>query len=212
MTGLIETLDDNVHFSSPVPKGDQSAFARVDTPMYIVDVNETKLVWANPAGLSFLKLPLQECIDPAGNFRTRLPAPFDDPAFGKKLHTYLKQVKEDGPITKSITVLLDKQPVTVFCSISPQSLNSGNPALLVQMIPEVRTKPEQVRSAQVLLYTPSVVAMFDENGKLIFENPASRSNRPDDCDDLIKRLCNSRDFDSLMEELRISGEANIVAL
>lgn len=212
MTGFIETLDANVHYNSPVPEGDQSAFARVGTPMYVVDVSQTKLVWANPAGLSFLGLTLNECIDPAGNFQTGLPAPFDDPAVGEKLRTYLQQTKEDGPITKSVTVIPETQPVTVFCSVSPQSLNTGNPGLLVQMIPEVRNKPEQVRSAQVLLYTTSIIAMFDESGKLIFENPASRTNRPDGTDDLIKRMCNPRDFKSLMEELRVTGEANIVAL
>ncbi|MGH0000290.1 putative bifunctional diguanylate cyclase/phosphodiesterase [Pseudovibrio ascidiaceicola] len=212
MTGFTEALDANVQYHSPVPAEDQRAFARVDVPMYIVDVSQTKLVWANSAGLSFLGLSLRECIDASGTFRMDLPAPFDDLSYQRQLHSYLSRVTEEGRITECITVIPNSQPISVYCSISPQPLTTGNPALLVQVLSEVGNEPEQVRSAQVLLYTTSMISMFDENGKLIFENPASRLNRPDGCEDLINRMCNRRDFDALLDELRKTGRANLVAL
>lgn len=212
MTGHPKTQDTTVLYHSTVPPEDQRAFSRVELPIYIVDIDQTKLIWANPSGLSFLGKKQPDCIDSTGEFKTELPAPFNDPAYRRNLHSYMRRVTEEGRITECITLIPNSQPVSVYCSISPQMLVTGRPALMMQIISEVGQEPTQVRSAQVLLHTTSMITMFDENGNLIFENPASRMNRPNGCENLVNRLCNRRDFDAMMATLRTNGQASLVAM
>ncbi|KZL06743.1 Cyclic di-GMP phosphodiesterase Gmr [Pseudovibrio axinellae] len=212
MTGFTETLNAHLQYQSPVPIEDQSAFSRVNVPIYAVDISQSKLVWANASGLSFLGLTVQECIDANNNFMVDLPAPFNNPSYRNQLRSYLNRIREEGSITECITVVPNANSISVYCTFSPQALTSGAPGLLVQVTSEVGNEPAQVRSAQVLLHTTSMITMFDESGKLLFENPASRFNRPSGCEDLANRICNRRDFDALMAELRINGEASLVAL
>ncbi len=205
-------LDNDLLYYSPVPSADQRAYARIDIPVYVIDISQTKLVWANDAGLSFLGLDLKECIDPNRSFCTDLPAPFEDPAYKRLLHSYLKRVRDENHITDYLTIYSESDPVCVYCSMSRQTLTTGNPGLLIQFISEVGKEPVQIRSAQVLHFTTAMITMFDDTGKLTFENPASRQNRPSDCEDLKSRMCNIKDYEALMDELNKTGRTNLVAL
>lgn len=204
--------DEAILVHSPVPVDDQRIYARIHIPIYIIDIENLCIIWANASGLKLFGKTYADVIDADGQFRLAFPAPFSDSAFHDTVTDYLLRLYAHGSASECVTFSPKGTPITTKGSFTAQHLKSGRPALMAQILSGVEGDVPHTRSAQVLQHTSAMLAMYDHNGQLIFENPASRLNRPEHCHDLSSRMCNSRDYEALIEAVLTTGQISLVAL
>ncbi|MDX5594493.1 putative bifunctional diguanylate cyclase/phosphodiesterase [Pseudovibrio sp. SPO723] len=192
-----------------IPQTDARVLAKIEIPVYVLDLENIRITWANRAGLDFMKLDSdtfnhQESL--------ALPAPFSDPAHIRRLRNYLLANTEDEERTESVTVVIDGQPTNITCAVDEQPFTDGRLGLLVQVTSISNTDVSQLRIAQALLFTNSMISMYTESGELIYENPVSRLHRPKSAANLPDRFCNDRDYHAIREALQTRLQTNLVCL
>ncbi|WP_143181439.1 putative bifunctional diguanylate cyclase/phosphodiesterase [Pseudovibrio exalbescens] len=192
-----------------IPERDAAILSKIEMPLYLLDLENICIVWANPRGLEFMK----EDLDTFENHSCLpLPAPFSDPAHIHRLRNYLLANPDTSDRRESVTVVIDGQPTSITCVMAEQPMQDGRLGLLVQITSITTTDVSQLRIAQALLFTNSMISMYKENGELIYENPMSRLHRPKRAADLPDRFCNDRDYNAIREALKTRLQTNLVCL
>ncbi|WP_199314415.1 PAS domain S-box protein [Planktothrix sp. FACHB-1365] len=153
---------------SPVSIADLRGWDRLQTPIWIFDIENLQMWWANKAALHIWN---------ATNREELLNRNFKDvsEATRIRLNTYLQQFQHEETITETWTFYPEGKPISVRCTCSGIKIETGRMAMLVEGIREVvnENTPETLRSIEVLHHTSVMISLYTLNGVPLMQNPAA---------------------------------------
>lgn len=141
------------------------AWNRLRRPVWMFDPVAGRGVYANPPALTLWGSDTLEALL-ARDFSNLSPAV-------QARTARLVQVTADGEtVTERWTFYPNGQPVTVKATISTFVLDDGRPVLLFEAAP-VEVEPAERRAVEALRYAPTLISLFDQDGRALFCNPAA---------------------------------------
>lgn len=143
-------------------------FDRLQTPIWIYDIEQWQMVWANRAALRIWN---------ADTLDELLSRDFSDVSHATRirLQGYLEQFRKGQEVQEIWTFYPEGTPIAVQCWCSGWELADGRIAMLVEgHLPQPsRMVADTVRSLEVLHHVSSPVSLFTLDGELLFQNPAA---------------------------------------
>ncbi|WP_310619480.1 putative bifunctional diguanylate cyclase/phosphodiesterase [Flexibacterium corallicola] len=197
-------------YHADISEEDKRALSRITVPLYVVDPATFQIIWLNNAAKVHLDADWRKKHKTASGLP--LPSAFDTPHYRQSVPLWLERLKAGEVVYEQFTIINQSEPLKIHYSMTFQPLKDGRPGILAQFISDTSADQVQPRIAQALLHTASMIALFEEDGALIFENPASRSARPKDAEHLSRRFCNERDFLTLKKSLETQSQVQLVSL
>ena len=165
--------------------------------MCLLDVDNLKIIWANPQSLAFWQADSLE----------ELSARDIGQGMTNTVKNRIKQIQTDCyelecSHTELWTLFPKKQSRTVEFSLSPFPVPGIHKALLVQACEEKQNiESETLHSTTALMHTPTMISLYDAEYNLIYCNPAARETLQSSCTTLPQRLVNDTDIYMIMEAL-----------
>ncbi|CAD5935894.1 Phytochrome-like protein cph2 [Planktothrix agardhii] len=140
----------------------------LQTPIWIFDIENLQMWWANQAALHIWNAPNREELIKR-NFKdiseaTRI-----------RLNAYLQQFKHKKNITETWTFYPQGQPISVRCTCSGIPIETGRIAMLVEGITEVanQSSPETLRAIEILNHTTVMISLYTLDGVPLMQNPSA---------------------------------------
>jgi len=175
---------------------------RLDTPVWLFDIDRARVVWANPSGLRLWRAESLEDLvardmsaDMSASVRARLGqyrADFE---------------RTDARFSEVWTLYPGGVPTTLRVIFSGHRLDDGRMGMLCEALAELNDTPERLRSAEALLHTPVMITLYDPRGRVLYRNPASRQARARGDEAFCDRFVDPADHERIVEALRTSGTA-----
>nr|CAD5952202.1 Phytochrome-like protein cph2 [Planktothrix pseudagardhii] len=168
--GCCHSVDESLLKSStpPVSISDLRGWDRLQTPIWIFDIENLQMWWANKAALHIWN---------ATNREELLQRNFKDvsEATRIRLNAYLQQFQHQETVTETWTFYPEGKPISVRCTCSGIEIETGRMAMLVEGITEVANEntPETLRSIEVLHHTSVMISLYTLNGVPLMQNPAA---------------------------------------
>jgi signal transduction histidine kinase/CheY-like chemotaxis protein len=149
-------------------RGEPSAFSgwdRLRQPIWLFDPETSRGVYANASALRLWGARSQEEL--LGRDFSKL-----SPAVRTRTRRLAEVTAGGACIHERWTFYPNGQPVTVQALISTYTLEDGRPVLLFEASP-VDVEDGERRAVEALRHTSSIITHFDEEGRVVFSNPAA---------------------------------------
>ncbi|MBN3927414.1 GAF domain-containing protein, partial [Nostoc sp. NMS4] len=147
---------------------DLMAFERLQTPIWIYDIEKFQMWWANSAALYLWNAQSREEL---------LNRNFSDVSESTRirLHNYLQIFQQGETIAENWTFYPEGKPVSVRCLCSGIQIKNGEMAVLVEGTTEVTNQigRETLRSLEALHYTTLMISLYTLDGIPLMQNPAT---------------------------------------
>ncbi len=145
-------------------------FGRLATPIWVFDVDNHCVWWANRAGLAFWRaetldaLRARDFSGDSANVRTRLRQIVDTNATG-------------STVTDTWTLYPCGQPRTAVITLQPVVIEDGGNALLVEInrILDMSGEEEALRMLEAIRTAALMVSTFSAQGQLLAQNPEAQA-------------------------------------
>lgn len=158
----------NSTFDDCLSSQDLVAFNRLQTPIWIFDIQQCQMWWANDASLHIWQAKSREEL---------LNRNFKDASEATRLRLqhYLQQFQQGKTVTETWTFYPGGKPVSIRCLCSGIVLPDRRLAMLVEGSTEVvnHLDPETLRSLEALRHTTLMVSLFTLDGIPLLQNPAA---------------------------------------
>lgn len=186
----------------------EDLLGRIQTALWIYDFESARIVWANRAGLALWDAKRVEDLaardmnaEMSASVRLRL-----------KQHSEDFEHSPDREIHEFWTLYPGNKPVRVQATLRRYDTPSGRFAMLVEARPESLEKPETVRSADALLHAQAMIALFDQEGRALYGNPAFRETFGPGERIFGQEFVSPADLLDCVEGMRLNGEHRCTAL
>jgi diguanylate cyclase (GGDEF)-like protein/PAS domain S-box-containing protein len=147
---------------------DLKAFDRLQTPIWIYDLDNWQIWWGNTASLHIWNAPSREEL---------LKRDFSDvsEATRIRLKSYLHQFQQGKTINENWTFYPQGQPVAVRCLFSGVQIEDGRMVMLVEATNQVTENiaPEILRGIEALHHTTLMISLYTMDGVPLMQNPAA---------------------------------------
>ena len=155
-------------FQGNVSTADLIGFDRLQTPIWIFDIENLKMWWANTAALY---------IWDAQSRKELLNRNFSDisEATQIRLNGYIQQFEQGKTTTENWTFYPGGKPVSVRCLCSGILIEDGRIAMLVEGSTEANPiDPETLRSIEAMRHTSLMISLYTIVGVPLMQNPAAQ--------------------------------------
>ncbi|BAY15005.1 diguanylate cyclase with PAS/PAC and GAF sensors [Anabaenopsis circularis NIES-21] len=147
---------------------DLTAFERLQTPVWIYDIEKLQMWWANSAAFHIWNTQSREEL---------LSRNFGDVSKSTRirLQNYLQQFQQGKTIAENWTFYPEGKPVWVRCLCSGIEIKPGRMAMLVEGSTEAvnHIDKETLRSIEALRHTTVMISLYTMDGVLLMQNPAA---------------------------------------
>lgn len=184
-----------------VPAGQRFSFyRRLKTPIWVFDIDGNCLAYANEAANRLWEA------DNEDEMRLRN---FDD--MSTTVRERLKQYQEafvadDRSFSELWTLFPKGHPVHVKVVYTGFRLDDGRIAMMCEAQTDLDEEPETIRSAEALMHTDVMIALFSVDGEALYTNPSSRRSLIDASSAFRKRIDDTDTHAEILGELRECGE------
>ena len=141
---------------------------RLQTPIWIFDIENLQMWWANHAALHLWN---------STNREELIQRNFQDISEATRIHlnAYLQQFKHQKTVTETWTFYPQGQPISVRCTCSGIPIETGRIAMLVEGITEVanQSSPETLRAIEILNHTTVMISLYTLDGVPLMQNPSA---------------------------------------
>ncbi len=155
-------------FPKNISVADLMTFERLQTPIWIYDIEKFQMWWANSAALYIWNAQSREEL---------LNYNFSDVSESTRirLHNYLQVFQQGETIVENWTFYPEGKPISVRCLCSGIQIKTGQMAVLVEGTTEVanQSNPETLRSLDVLHHTTLMISLYTMDGVPLMKNPAA---------------------------------------
>lgn len=153
-----------------VPSTEELIVDRLETALWVYDFDRGSITWANRRALELWD---------AGSVAELAGRPLHgemSPSVRARLAQHLEDFRicPDREIREFWTLYPGGKPFRVRATLRRHELPFGRLGMLVEAHKEELTQPETIRSADALLHTSVITALFDEAGTELYANPAFR--------------------------------------
>ena len=183
-----------------------AVLTQMRVPIWILDVDEERILWANDEGLRFWRaadreeLSRRDLSDMSSSVQRNLRRTRNDCA------------RTGRPVSEHWTLYPKGKPRSVETVLSPYPLADGRIGLLAHVVHHTREQSsDTLHSAQALLHMGTMVTLHDERWNVTYANPAARAARPDGLTGLPELLERPEDLREIERTLASRGECDIEA-
>lgn len=177
----------------------------VSNPICVFDVELFQVLWANQAGLEFWHA------DTLQQIRERAVKHFTTETIRHRFRQLTDECyAHDISLTELWTLFPRRGGRTVEHSFSAFPIGEKRSTVMIEVINEVvDASSDTLRSVAALLYTPTMISLYDADYSLIYSNPAAHDSLSSRCTTLPQRLANASDIDMIDEALQDSESYNV---
>ncbi|MCC5628315.1 PAS domain S-box protein [Nostoc sphaeroides CHAB 2801] len=147
---------------------DLIAFDRLQTPVWIYDIQNLQMWWANQSALHIWNAQSREEL---------LNRNFSDVSESThtRMQSYLQEFQQGKTITENWTFYPEGKPVSARCLFSGIQIEQGRMAMLVEATTEVINQIDQgtLRSIEALRHTTVIISLYTMDGVPLMQNPAA---------------------------------------
>lgn len=187
--------------SSIVNHKQLSLFETFSLPVWIFDIDRSKVHWANDAAIALWDA------ESLADLCSRDMSRDMSPSVRTRLVQYQDEFRLGQSHIESWTLYPKGQPLTFKCHFSGIEIDNNRIAMLSIALSDTdQSDTETLRSSQALLLTSVMVSLYDHNGKLIYANPASRTMLGTDLPDLSSRFVDQANYSELIYGVDLKGE------
>ena len=163
-----------------------------DIPVWVYDMDQYAMLWANPRALKFWDA------DSLDELMQRDFKPASAVAI-ENIERYKRDLEFDTPFHDTWTFYRDNQPVCFAVQLAGIATNDNRKAMLVQLVNIIDSHQETLYSIQALANTSVMINFYNCEGELIFSNPAARRAAITDDTRLQNRFVNPQIAQRLIE-------------
>ncbi|WP_051644744.1 EAL domain-containing protein [Labrenzia sp. DG1229] len=146
-------------------------YDRLDTAVWIFDFDHKRYLWANRKTLEITEA------DSLEELQSRDLGADMSPAVEQRLRQYQQDFcKGDVSFSEIWTLYPKGKPKVLQIEMSGVRLRDGRMALLCEGREHHEQQPETLRSAEALLHTTVMIALFSKDGSPLYRNTASRAS------------------------------------
>jgi diguanylate cyclase (GGDEF)-like protein/PAS domain S-box-containing protein len=191
---------------APVGPHLYSHIDHLTTPLWVFDIDRSRVVWANRTALEVWKAAtLQE-------LTARDLAKDMSISVAKRLKQYQEDfVKSNATFSELWTLYPKGEPKTLHVVYSGIRLQDGRMAMFCEANAFHGETPETLRSAEALLHATVMISLYDELGRPLYRNPAARADVGGSDAPLVSRFVDVEDHQKIRTSLKRRGEARVVA-
>ncbi|MEH1924508.1 diguanylate cyclase domain-containing protein [Nostoc sp.] len=169
---LHKNLRESIITRTVLPKNisvaDLIAFDRLQTPVWIYDIQNLQMWWANQSALHIWNAQSREEL---------LNRNFSDVSLSThtRMQSYLQEFQQGKTITENWTFYPEGKPISVCCLFSGILIEQGRMAMLVEVTTEVINQIDQatLRSIEALRHTTVIISLYTLDGVPLMQNPAA---------------------------------------
>ena len=184
------------------------AFAeRLKSPVWIFDIDQKKIVWANKGALRIWAADSLEELT-ARDMGKDMSAS----VAGRLLQYQQDFISSDTFFSENWSIYPRGVPITLQVVHSGIRLSDGRMAMLCEGLEEQAVDVETLRCAEALLHTSVMITLFTREGKALYRNPAAREIVPDISETFAEHFVDSDVYKALIQNLRQNDVARSVAL
>lgn len=176
------------HPDPPLTHGDLRALDMLPTPVWIFDIQQMAMWWANRAALRVFRAESLEGL--LGRDFSKVSE-----AVRTRLHSYLDRFRRGETLTEQWTLYPQGQPVSLNCLCSGVQIEAeGRLAMLVQANPIPATEAVDaytLRCVEALRHTSVLISLASLEGEILLQNPAAErcyGHSPQTTMDLFERF------------------------
>ena len=153
-----------------MPATEELIADRLETALWVYDFVRGAITWANRRALE-----LRDA-DSIADLATRKLHDEMSPSVKMRLYQHMEDFRldPDREIREFWTLYPGGKPFRVRAILRRYELPFGRLGMLVEAHKEELTQPETIRSADALLHTSVITALFDKDGAELYANPAFR--------------------------------------
>ncbi len=199
--------DQSVSAPSPTGVDSLSALARLRQAVWVFDIDQSRVHWANAAALELWSAEsLEALID--REMGTEM-----SPAVAHRLKQYQFDFSRDSTtaFTEVWTLYPAGQPLTLHVVFSGFRLPDGRMGMFCEALQQHVMDAESLRSAEALLHTSVMITLYDTHGCALYRNPAARTVALTAAECLSERFCDRDAEAQLTAMLADKGTASLVA-
>lgn len=177
----------------------------VKNPMCVFDVDLFEVLWANEPGLKFWHA------DSLAQMRQRDLARIATTPIRHRINQVVTDCHEqDISLTELWTLYPGAGARTVEHSFSAFPIGDRRSAVLIEVVHELSdADSDTLRSTSALLYTPTMISLYDPGYSLIYCNPAARDAFKSRGTSLAQQLVNDSDILMIDEALESSESYSV---
>lgn len=178
---------------------------RLDVAVWIFDIDNSRITFANPAALSLWKASSSEQLY-ARDLTTDMT-----PTVAKRLKQYQNDFSQsDATFSELWTIYPNGNPQSVMVVYRGYRLEDGRMAMQCEAIGDVKNQPDNLRSAEALLHTDVMITMFSLEGPPLYMNPAARNTFLAPIKSFSNLFNIPTDFERVIAQLEGVGEHRLV--
>lgn len=187
--------------------GDPFYAARsLSTPIWVYDIDLGHIVFANAMACKMWQADSEE------ELRARDLADGMSTSVSMRLKQYQADfIRAATTFYEMWTLYPNGAPVTSNLALRGFRLPDGRMAMICEVLEYASDKPETLRSAEALLHTDVMIALFELNGAPLYMNPAARNTFGAAARDMSALFVRQADFQVMMFDLDGKGENRMVA-
>ena len=190
---------------SNVLESDLPVFQHSRFPIWVFDIDQSRVIWANTAALGLWEAP------DLSELSQRDMGSEMSSSVRERLAFYQKRFAEGDVFDESCTLFPAGEPKPVMCRFRGCLRHDGTYAMLCEAHEITVDSPEVLRGSQALLYTGAMVSIYDEAGQCVYANPAAARVFGDDVGNLQDRVLNAFVREALLEVLKGEREGRYVS-
>lgn len=181
-------------------------FERISLPVWVFDVECSRVIHANGAALKIWNAPDIETL------QARDMGADMSPAVHRRLQQYLVDFLEcDAVFTEQWTLYPDGNPISLNVRYSGIRLDDGRVAMLCEGSETQKNTPEAIRGRDALMHTHLMISLHQLDGTNLYLNPSAREVLKHSQQGLQERFVYKRDYTRFMQLLEQKGEGSITA-
>jgi len=174
----------------------------IGQPVWIFDIDQRRVHWANQAALEVWNAPTLEelCGRDMGADMSESVA--------RRLRQYQSDfISHGAAFNEQWTLYPAGQPVSLNVKFSAHPLPDSRMAMLCEAHAAAVEEPESLRSVEALLHTAVMISLYGRDGRPLYRNPAARASVRDLDERLEDRVVDAQALAILHERLTHGGVA-----
>lgn len=178
---------------------------RMSSPIWVFDIDASRILYANEAACRIWQAPDEAAL------RSRDLAADMSPSVAKRLKQYQSDFNSsDATFTEMWTIFPNGVQISLMVVFHGFILEDGRMAMLCETVGEAEEQPENLRSAEALLHTDVMIALFSQKGPRLYSNPAARSIFVSSDLEFRDLFVQQTDHEHMMEKVDGLGEHRMV--
>ncbi|MEM8776846.1 MAG: EAL domain-containing protein [Pseudomonadota bacterium] len=176
------------------------------TPTWVYDIDNCQIVYANDRACHMWQAETEEelCARKLGEDMS--------PAVAQRLKQYQSDfIDQDASFHEMWTLYPNGVPTSVMVMYRGFRLSDGRMAMQCEVLGDAEESPENLRSAEALLHTDVMIALFGMGEPSLYMNPAAHNAFRDAHAPMRDLFVKSDDYDLMMFQLDGHGEYRMLA-